>query len=452
MRKGMIFSVKSVEWEKMCTFDKMGKIFYDGDYCYRGIYRNPNNIKRVRRLFESGLIEELVKKEMILPIAMTDDAFCDSDEFGLILKSKRIRNVLYPTEWTYSMMLEAAKLMIKMEKVLLKYHSTFLDYHPYNIVFDKVKAYHVDLGSIGAYTDNSRQEFIRAIEERYYRPLYMWNKKGKSIAEIYLLDKRIDDTEWGEYLFGVFAGKIIQECRRIISSRTTDISLLWKKVNALPDFTRKTEDGHWNWSNYQDSYIGGKEETIQATKRFRIIAECLKRYEITVITELAANQGAFSQYCLENGIISESLAIDYDEWAVDKMWKRLREKKPLLSMTVGVVDLVTSNSRNYKKPSERMKNEAVVAMALIHHLVLSQGLTIAKALDTILSYGERYAFIEFMPLGLYSRHAPKVGRLPKEYTTENFRNEFCKRCTLKEEIKINNNRILFIGEIKGEEE
>lgn len=445
----MIFSVKDFEWTAV-SVDKMGRVFWDQDFFYRGIYNHKSQLGRVKRLFKVGLIEELVRNGLILPVEETNIEFCDTDEFGIILRSKKIRNVIHPTEWSFSMLLHAAKLMIDMEKVLQRYGYTFADYHPYNIIFDGTHAYHVDLGSIVMANEDSTRSFVKAMEEKYYRPLHMWNKKKKSITELYMVDRGISDKEWNEYLYGIVLGGWIYGGKYFWEGyKKEDITLLEKKFNNLYDFKREIEAGHHiDWSGYQDKYFQN-DGKIKENKRFQIVADYLKKYNIQSITELAANQGVFSQMCVEQNILSYSLAIDYDEWAVDKMYRRLVKNKDKMPISFGVVNIVQSKSRDHNDARKRMQNEAVVALALTHHLILSQGLSIERTLDVIMSYGQKYALVEFMPLGLYSRHiSSSVGKLPKEYTVENFRKAFVDRCVLKEEIRISKNRILFVGEIK----
>lgn len=445
----MVYSTKDFEWITV-SVDEMGRVFQDKNYFYRGIYNQKSQLRRIDKLFKSGVIAELVKNELILPIEKIDMKFSDSDEFGMILRNRKIKNVIYPTEWSFSMLLQAANLMMKLEVILLKYGYTLLDYHPYNIVFEGTKAYHVDLGSIISADANSEQLFIKAMVEKYYRPLHMWSKKKKSITELYMFDRGISDREWDEYLYGIVLGNWIHKGKNFFKeNEVINIQLLEEKFNNLIDFEREIEAGHHiDWSGYQDKFFQ-KDGRVKENKRFQIVAEFLKKYNVRTITELAANQGAFSQMCIEKDIISYSLAIDYDEWAIDKMYHRLLKLEKKLPISLGVVNIVWPMSRDHNDARKRMRNEAVVALALTHHLILSQGLTMEKTLDIIASYAEKYMFVEFMPLGLYSRHVSRgTKKLPKDYTIDHFRKIFEERCVLKEEVKISNNRVLFVGEIR----
>ena len=48
-----------------------------------------------------------------------------------------------------------------------------------------------------------------------------------------------------------------------------------------------------------------------------------------------------------------------------------------------------------------IKSDIVLAMAVTHHLILGQKLSIDFIFSQIKQYANKYVFIEFMPLGLW---------------------------------------------------
>jgi hypothetical protein len=109
-----------------------------------------------------------------------------------------------------------------------------------------------------------------------------------------------------------------------------------------------------------------------------------------------------------------------------------------------MIPWVTSYS---KFPEARFKSEAVLALAVTHHLILTQNYPIEYIFHRIERFSEKYVFIEFMPLGLYSKGvAPKV---PNWYSTEWFRNNFSQHFELLLEEQLEANRILFVGKIRS---
>jgi hypothetical protein len=84
-----------------------------------------------------------------------------------------------------------------------------------------------------------------------------------------------------------------------------------------------------------------------------------------------------------------------------------------------------------------------VALAITHHLILSQRIGISKVIEILGLYTSKYIIVEFMPLGLYDgTSAPPI---PDWYNIESFSFEFSKFFTIIDIHKIDKNRILFTG-------
>jgi hypothetical protein len=97
------------------------------------------------------------------------------------------------------------------------------------------------------------------------------------------------------------------------------------------------------------------------------------------------------------------------------------------------------------KPAERFASQCVMALAVTHHLVLTQGFNIDSIISTIRSYTTRYAIIEFMPKGLWDgKNAPPF---PAWYTREWFMDHLRKQFTIEWEEQTEENRITFFCNI-----
>jgi hypothetical protein len=96
-------------------------------------------------------------------------------------------------------------------------------------------------------------------------------------------------------------------------------------------------------------------------------------------------------------------------------------------------------------PSDRLRADLVVALALTHHLTLAQGYDIEDVFRYISGYAKKYVLVEFMPLGLWVKgHQPNI---PDWYTSAWFREAFTKFFDLVWEEMIRENNILFVGKI-----
>jgi hypothetical protein len=94
-------------------------------------------------------------------------------------------------------------------------------------------------------------------------------------------------------------------------------------------------------------------------------------------------------------------------------------------------------------PAERFKADIAIALALSHHLILSQKYDLTDIFSNLASYTRKYALIEFMPLGLWT--TGQVPNVPEWYTKEWFKKGFERYFNVLLEEKIAENNILFVG-------
>jgi hypothetical protein len=136
------------------------------------------------------------------------------------------------------------------------------------------------------------------------------------------------------------------------------------------------------------------------------------------------------------------ISADADEIAVDKGFRASKDE----ALGVNWVVLNPFFSELHvpeETPSARFQSDVVIALALTHHLLLSQGLPLSWILDILSEYSRKYVFVEFMPLGLFDGNtAPPI---PSWYTVEWFQQEFEAKFLLVECVQLESNRILFIG-------
>ena len=92
----------------------------------------------------------------------------------------------------------------------------------------------------------------------------------------------------------------------------------------------------------------------------------------------------------------------------------------------------------------KVKSDIAVALAVTHHLLLTQKCPIDSVFKKIGQYSNRYVLIEFMPLGLWGGYyTPPI---PEWYNLNWFREKFKRHFKLLIEEQTEKNRILFLGE------
>jgi hypothetical protein len=200
------------------------------------------------------------------------------------------------------------------------------------------------------------------------------------------------------------------------------------------------------WGNYHDEF--SRQGNIVPSPRFERIISLVRELNPSSILELAGNQGALSTLLAEALPETPVVCSDYDEIAVDVMYRTTRERGGRITpVLLDFMYPVVTPTREH--PADRLRSQLVLALAVTHHLLLTARLNIENVLRTIGSYSSEYVMIEFMPLGLHDgTSAPPI---PTWYTVDWFRSNFARQFEPLREETLEENRILFIGRLRGKE-
>lgn len=457
--------------------DQRGKLFSFQGKIYRGI--SESWIDEVYDLFSSGLLEHLTQQGLFPKSEITE---YETDKYPIVIEHECINNISYPYEWTFEMLKTAALTTLEVNAICNGYGFVLKDAHHDNIVFEGVLPKFVDLGSIVKRKGNT--ESWGALE-RFYQsfiyPLRIWKSCGEFVARRLLMGneyiphatfflinfpmlKFLDHTKlskiltlWNKYKKIPSLSK--EDLERKVTQLPRALEMLFRSLqrfNLLPFIKykhamlkRKVERIKRQrpfsiWSDYHTNVVD-EVGNINAYTRFREIINTLKLLKCRTVTELGANQGELSRMILAETGVSRISCLDIDEGALDIAF--CKDYSARHNITHAVVDIMAPMTTYPKElPHYRFKAEAVVALALTHHLTLGQGYEINSVVGRIREYTTKYALIEFMPFG-FDMTFKGVG-VPSWYTEEWFKSAFEKKFRILERKQLEPNRILYIGEVK----
>lgn len=373
------------------TLDPVGRPFAYQDQIFRGVY--PQSRELVLEVFASGVIQELVESGVFIETELTDFQL---DGFALILKHKRITASL-PTEWTGSMLRDAALTILKVNEICNKYGYELKDSHPYNVSFDNSKAKWIDFGSIGHKQEGwgAKADFINYT----IVPLvYLLKKEFREGYSLLLSEPRLHISlkPFRETLiFNQFLG-LIGESRETFSDDLIDRD--W-----IANFGLTLGSGDSAWADYQI----GESSLIDDMKphvgnRFPRFFEISKQIGVhasdaKTCLDLAGNSGLASLIIGQAHPHLKCLNTDYDVNALDKLYLILKEN-PQFSLESYLLNFMLPMTA---ASVATFKSDIVMALAITHHLLLTQGHKISEIFEKISAYSKKYVFIEFMPLGLW---------------------------------------------------
>ncbi|HCF71277.1 MAG TPA: SAM-dependent methyltransferase, partial [Syntrophomonas sp.] len=141
---------------------------------------------------------------------------------------------------------------------------------------------------------------------------------------------------------------------------------------------------------YSDTALKSKE---------KIVSSFFKLNDFNIVWDLGANDGRFSRIVLENGA-SLVISFDLDAIAVEKNYQLVKKYKNsilplLLDLTNPSPGLGFAN-RERLSIEERQKPDCIVALALIHHLAISNNAPFEKIAEWLALLSDNL-IIEFVP-------------------------------------------------------
>lgn len=452
--------IYNIKFNSLSNVDDIGRVFtYDGRIM-RGIY--PNGVKTIKELFEQGLIYDLESRGYIPKTSITEYY---TDDFPMILEHECVKTVSYFSEWTFDMIKDAGLFIIELERYLRKHGWRLKDCHPYNILFsDKGNCLYVDIGSIVP-LDGKNRSFIMEFDAFYTYPVGLYSHYPElmskiirrnhswSVDELIIIKQGVNSKLYNKlsiikmkYLYK-FANKF--RCINDVLLMCNKFFLKRAKINNMG-----------RWSEYQsveslkfvlECAEEGNGLEIQFS-RYKEVVETLKSLQHKTVLEFGANLGLFAtvacKYCPN---ITKYIATDYDDVAINELYKFVRDHKKdhrwLSKIQTMVIDFTGEYAhRDWEPISNRIRSDVVICMAVTHHLILSQGINIDEIFKYFKLVSNRYLIVEFMPLGLWGG-TDIFPELPDWYTLEWFLECMKKYFYIKKIEKLEPNRVMIVGEL-----
>ena len=433
--------------------DPSGFMFY-----YQGsLYRQINAIykKHYDYLINSGLFKTLVKNKLIIAHQEITAENIGSSKAYKIIKPDLIPFISYPYEWCFSQLKDAALTTIKIQKTALEFNMTLKDCNAYNIQFYNGKPIFIDTLSFEKYKKGSPWIAYKQFCQHFLAPLSLISCKDMRLNQLSRLF--IDGPALGlvssllpfrsYFNFPLlthihlhaksqkhFANKTINKNAHKIKKKTL-LALIDNLETAVKKL--KWQAGDTEWGDYY-SFINYSAKALDYKKR--IIADFLDKIKPKIVWDIGANTGLFSRIASDKGV--QTISFDIDPAAVEKNYLESKQKneKNILPL---LLDLTSPSPALGWAHQERMSlmergpAGTVMALALIHHLAISNNLPL-KNIANFFNKVCKTLIIEFIPKtdsNVQKLLATRDDIFPN-YTQQAFENEFTKYFNIQNSVKI----------------
>jgi ribosomal protein L11 methylase PrmA len=438
--------------------DPNGFIFVLNNTIYRQVnYLYKDNFDH---LISSGLHESLVKDQLLVPFKEADPSLAVSGSAYKIICPDRIKVISYPYEWSFSQYKDAALLTLQIQKKALEYGMSLKDASAYNIQFQDSKPIFIDTLSFEKYKDGEPWIAYRQFCQHFLAPLALMaytDVRLQQLMKVYIDGVPLDLASAllpgrSKLHFSLLShihlhAKGQKKYENVTSVKKRKISKflllslidnLEGAINNLRWRPKGTEWGnYYEDTNYTDQAMENKKTIINGF---------LDKISPSYVWDLGANTGLFSRLASKRGILT--VAFDIDPAAVEKNYL-LKGDKYMLPLIIDVSNPSPGLGwENKERMSffERALPDTVFALALIHHLAISNNLPLSH-LASFFSKICRHLIIEFIP-----KSDSQVQRLLAtredifdNYTEVNFEKEFLNYFSIREKIKVaNSERTVFL--------
>ncbi len=375
--------------------------------CYSGHYD---------RLMQSGLYESLVQERLLVPHeeVRLDDALQHGAH--AVIRPARIPFISYPYEWCFSQLKDAALTTLAVHERAIEKGMALKDASAYNIQFLRGKPIFIDTLSFETYREGSPWVAYRQFCQHFLGPLALMahtDIRMNQLARIYLdgvpLDLASRLLPWVTRLRPSLmlhihlharsqARHADRAVRPVSSGRTVSRIGMLGLIDSLKGAVRRlvwrpagTEWGdYYADTNYSEDALRHKQQ---------IVTDFLGGQSLGTLWDLGANSGLFSRLAAAQG--ARVIAFDVDPAAVEKNYVESRKSGdgrilPLLMDLTNPSPGIGWHGRERMSLTERGPADGVLALALVHHLAISNNVPFAHLAEFFAEQCHTL-LIEFVP-------------------------------------------------------
>lgn len=402
---------------------KLSSSFRDPDgflfYLNENLYRQVNQTYRAdyEHLMSSGLYASLAESGKLVThseVATPNGYSPNPEQAYKIIQPQKVPFISYPYEWSFGQLKDAALLTLNIQKHALESGMTLKDCSAYNVQFLDGKPVFIDTLSFEMYQEGSPWIPYKQFCQHFLAPLALMSMTDIRLSQwsrIYIdgipldlaskllpIRSKLNFALLAHIHFHANTQKQYEDKpQRTSEQKVSKFALLGlidnlesciKNMTWLP---KGTEWGdYYSNTNYTDDAFQKKRDLVSS------FIDILKPTELW---DLGANLGEFSRVGSEKGIFT--VAFDIDPAAVEKNYRLIHKNgdKQLLPLVLDLTNPSPGIGWGNKERSSidgRGPVDTVMALALIHHLAISNNLPLEKIAEWFRGLS-RSLIIEFVP-------------------------------------------------------
>lgn len=404
--------------------DPAGFVFLRNEEIFRSIDDECHSL--LSELQEDGKLTDWADRQLIVGTELIEQGELFNElrqelpETKHFLRHERIPFVSYPYEWTVSMLADAGIHTLDLQTELLSTGCSLKDATAYNVQFVDGKPTMIDVASIEKPSRLDVWFALGQFLQMFVYPLLLTRKRGWDLRSYFLTNLNGRDID--------SVAKSFSTIEKLSPSLLLDVTIPWwlhrmseKKQGSKRDVLEKTVTntsaqifnlkrlrrkleklaaGYRTsgvWSDY--TKICNYDDEADSAKK-ALVQKMLLESNPAEVLDIGCNTGTYSFLAAECG--ANVTAVDGDHDAIEELYRQLR-KNPA-SINPLVVDLGNPSPAigymNVERDSflHRSNPDCVMALALIHHLLVSANMSLEAISEQMYAMTRRDLIIEFVPI------------------------------------------------------
>ena len=360
--------------------------------------------------------------QQIVETSVAPDAL---DGYPLTLEHRRLSPVTFCYEWPPQMLKAAALLTLDICLKLTDHGMVLKDAYPWNVVFEGTRPIFVDFTSVMP----EDPKLIWVAYDQFCRfflyPLALCSWKSGKLSRALLLDhiNGVSDSDLVPLLprsaplvMPWLIGRVhlprlvLGLVRRMGTDKAlTDMSArlnpnqkarraffasLRRNVNAILLPIQKSR-----WATYYadiETFMRPAEFNLKQATVARILEECRPK----TVVDIGCNRGGYSILAAQAG--AHVTAFDTDEDSIALLYQLAHGRH--LDILPLVMDFLSPSpacgwrAMQYSAAPQRLRSDIALALALVHHLAITQRQTFERIVPALADYAGQWLLTEFVPL------------------------------------------------------
>jgi hypothetical protein len=393
--------------------DPNTQLFISNGELYRQI--NDSGLSDYKMLMADGLYKRLTSLGYLIPHEEVPSSAAPDRNVQVVLKPEFVETISYPYEWCFSQLRDAALLTLEVVKEALEFNMILKDASAYNVQFHRGKPIFIDTGSFEKYEDGKPWTAYHQFCKHFLAPLSLMAKKDIRLG---LLSRQFIDgipldmasrllpaRSW--LSFSLLTNIHLHAMAQKKYGNSTENVSGTKKISrvGLSGLIHGLESGirrlawHPNKTEWADYYSQTNYSDLAAKHKEDIVRQFVGALNPATIWDLGANNGHFSRIagCTNANVV----CWDIDPLAVEANYAKVKEDKsenilPLIQDLTNPSSGIGWAHQERSALQSRGPVDMIMALALIHHLSISNNLPFQQVADYFSRLG-RYLIIEFVP-------------------------------------------------------